>query len=149
LAGTPALIWKDNEIFNSSIKGVALAGSRLTLAVGHQRRIGFEDRRNLAEDGIDGSKRWGDDAATRRDLSVVVLSPDGKQVSRRYQSAGLSLFVQGIAMSNGRLIVYGALGGMPALSDAGEPPIRNSAAVKSKIQSRQQPDWKADVLRSH
>jgi CHAT domain-containing protein len=147
LAGTPTLMWKDDDIFNSSVKGMVRSDGRLTLAVGHERRIGIRDRKSVAENELVGNKRWGDDSATRRDVSIVFLSSDGKQVSRRYQSAGLSLFVHGIEIASGRPIVYGSLGGMPALSGADELPSRTSVAGKSKTQGRPQTDWKVDVFR--
>ena len=93
---------------------MAIIGNLIVIAAGHERRLGLENPPPVDLDYH--SKRWGDESGVSRESSLVQLSAQGKMISRRYISAGLSVYVQGIALPKDQLTIYGALGGMPAIT---------------------------------
>jgi hypothetical protein len=62
-----------------------------------------------------GYKRWGERSDIIREASIVALAPNGRAVRIQDLSAGLSVFIGGIAAAAHGVIVYGSLGGVPAM----------------------------------
>jgi hypothetical protein len=112
------LIWKDGDLAISSVRGVTAADGQLVMAVGYERTIAVQLAKPIYSDL--GSKRWGDDSASMLEASIIRLSPkDGAIVERRNLSAGLGISLQGIEIVGGEPIVYGSLGGVPAMTNNG------------------------------
>ena len=114
--GEAELLWKDDDPFRSSVRGMNIIGNLIVIAAGHERRLGLENPPPVNLDYYLHSKRWGDESGVSRECSLVQLSARGKLISRRYISAGLSVYVQGIALPKDQLTIYGALCGMPAMT---------------------------------
>jgi CHAT domain-containing protein len=108
--GSVDTIWKDDEIFPSSVRGIAIKDG-LLIAVNNERSIGIEVTKPMNRGYV---KRWGDDNILVRDAALVGLSPDGKIRFKQDISAGLSVYLHGVTVVDGRPIVYGGLGGRPA-----------------------------------
>jgi hypothetical protein len=110
------IFWNDPDLFKGLVAGIAPSSNGLWIAVGYQRALGVRLVRSGGSLG--GDKRWGEDASIVREASLIKLSGDGFAMSRKTLSAGLSIFLTGIE-SDPRAttpIIYGVLGGMPALS---------------------------------
>jgi hypothetical protein len=116
-------VWKESDLSMSSARGLAIAHGQLLIAIGYRRTLAVQiskgTRVNL------GRKRLLDDDASVFDAAIVRLSPeDGRVIERRDLSAGLSILLHGIEMVDGQPIVYGSLGGQPAMT-----PIAPAAAT--------------------
>ena len=93
---------------------MTIIGNLIVVAAGHERRLGLENPPFKEMDY--NAKRWGDESGVLREASLVQLTAQGTLISRRYISAGLSVYVQGAALPSDHLTLYGALGGMPAIT---------------------------------
>jgi hypothetical protein len=114
------IFWKDSDLSISSVRGLAIANGALAIAVGYQRTLAVEIMKPIHIDM--GSKRWGDDGASILEASIIRLSSkDGSIVDRRDLSAGLSVSLSGIELVGGNPIVYGSLGGQPAMTRSDRP----------------------------
>jgi CHAT domain-containing protein len=109
--------WKDNDVFNSTVKGLASANDGLWVGLEQQRPLAVPTSKSKAVGEY--NKRWGDDGVTIHEASVVKLSADGSPLSWWMLSAGLSVYLVGIEpnpIGDAPPIIFGTLGGMPAIS---------------------------------
>lgn len=111
---TWSTLWKDDDPFSSHVQSVA-SGERETLfTVMRQRPVGI---RRLSAAAIDpGSKRWGDDGEELLEFSIFRIGPNGDAIPSYHSAFGLSAFAQGLVLDRGQPVIYGSLGGRPALS---------------------------------
>jgi hypothetical protein len=110
----PSTIWKDTDPFPSNVQSVASSHGETFFAVKRQRPIGA--RRLGAAIADAGSKRWGDSGEDLLEFSIVRIGQDGAAVPFYDSAFGLSAFVQGLVINRGNPVIYGSLGGGPALS---------------------------------
>src|SRR5262249_12136051 len=112
------IFWNDPDLFKGSVRGITSTSEGLWIAVGYQRALGRQLVRSGWSSGVEYKKRWGEDASTVHEASLIKLLGDGTAIIRKSLSAGLSIFVTGIEHNPGAEspIIYGTLGGMPALS---------------------------------
>jgi len=144
--GEPRLLWQENDPFTSSVRGLIVADSGLLVAVSHERKIGIEHISSRETESA--GKRWGDNTQEQREGSLVHLTMEGVPVSRRYISAGLSVYVQGVVMSGHEPIAYGALGGMPAHTIPMAALPTNKVARKLSAKKKDERSWDAEIFRN-
>ena len=107
-------IWKDDDAFPSNIQSVATSRDEIFFAVKRQRPIGV--RRLGAATPEVTTKRWGDGGDELLEFSILMLGADGSATSVYDSTFGLSAFAQGIVLDRGKPMIYGSLGGRPAIS---------------------------------
>ncbi|WP_342712880.1 CHAT domain-containing protein [Bradyrhizobium sp. B124] len=107
-------IWRDDDVFPSSVQSIVAAKGRSLFAVKRQRPIGV--RRAGATAPNAGSKRWGDTGDELLEFSIFQSGDDGKPVSLYNSSFGLSTYAQGIVLNGDKPIIYGSLGGRAAIT---------------------------------
>jgi CHAT domain-containing protein len=108
-------IWKDDDPFPSSVQSIASANEMTFFAVKRQRPIGV--RRVDSALSPAGSKRWGDTGDELLEFSLLQIWEDGMPTSWYDSSFGLSAFAQGLLLDgNSKPVLYGSLGGRPAIS---------------------------------
>jgi hypothetical protein len=115
---THEIFWNDPDLFKGSVQGIAPTSDGLWIAVGYQRALGVHMVRSGWTPAAGYEKRWGEEATIVREAALMKLSSNGAVISRKTLSAGLSVFLIGIEANPNETspIVYGTLGGMPALS---------------------------------
>jgi hypothetical protein len=113
-SGEAQPFWTDHRLFPRSVRAIAVAGNEILAAVSRDRPLGISVRVNkrLAEVGY---KRWSERSDIIREASIVALAANGRAVRIQDLSAGLSGFIGGIASTPQGVIVYGSLGGVPAM----------------------------------
>lgn len=111
---TSSTLWKDEDAFPSNLQSVTTSGDETFFAVKRQRPIGV--RRLGVETPEATSKRWGDGGDELLEFSVFKLGADGNTTSAYDSTFGLSAFAQGIVLDQGKPVIYGSLGGRPAIS---------------------------------
>lgn len=79
-----------------------------TIAVNNERSIGMEVAKPV---DLGYVKRWGDDNIAIRDAALFSVSPDKSICFKQDIAAGLSVYLNGVAVLAERPIVYGGLGG--------------------------------------
>ena len=132
--GPTAYLWKEDDIFPSSVRGLTVEDG-LLIVVNHERAIGI----NVIRTGNLGaySKRWGDDNIAIRDSSLIKVSSKGATSFRQDFSAGISVFLRGVKIVNGKPVLYGSLGGEPASTLHAKsratltPPLKSPSALIS------------------
>ena len=138
----PKSLWSDDEVFYSAVRGLDIEGSTLVAAIGHERTLGIETRGPSRTDHA--GKRWAE-GATLLEGSFVRLSFDGSVLERQYLSAGVGMYLQGLKIVRGRAVLYGSLGGLPALTHwvteqprqkKSKPPVQRAPAPE---------DWRITV----
>jgi hypothetical protein len=60
--------------------------------------------------------RWGDSASATHEASILQLSAAGALLVRRDLSAGLGIHLNGMEAIDRGVVVYGILGGLPAMA---------------------------------
>ena len=113
---TSSVLWKDDDPFPSNIQSVVSEQDQTFFAVKRQRPIGV--RRFGAAVAESGSKRWGDGDDELLEFSTFRMGPNEAAVPIYNSAFGLSVFVQGLVFYAGKPVVYGSLGGRPAISTA-------------------------------
>ena len=113
--GPERVIWKERNIFPSTVRGMTVDDG-LNVVVNYERAIGINVAKPINIETIGYDKRFGDDNMAIREASLLRLSIDGKIQSRQDFSAGLSIILTGVAMIDQKPVVYGTLGGEPALA---------------------------------
>ncbi|WP_161534930.1 CHAT domain-containing protein [Bradyrhizobium sp. LCT2] len=111
---TSSPLWKDDDPFPSNIQSLTVTDGETLFAVKRQRPIGV--RRLGAVSPEVTTKRWGDDGNELLEFSLLKLSADGGTISLYNSAFGLSAFAQGVVFSRGKPVIYGSLGGRPAIS---------------------------------
>ncbi|MET4043370.1 CHAT domain-containing protein [Bradyrhizobium sp. RT6a] len=111
---TFSALWKDDDPFPSNVQSVASEQGETFFAVKRQRPIGV--RRLGVTTAETGSKRWGDSGDELLEFSIFKIGPNGGAVPSYNSAFGLSAFAQGLVFDRGKLVIYGSLGGRPALS---------------------------------
>jgi hypothetical protein len=115
-ANVAELFWKENDVSVSSIAGLAIANGQLLMAVQYQRTLAVQPTTPFNIEV--GAKRVEGEEFLVREAAVIRLSSkDGTVVDRRNLSAGVGIFLQGIELVGGNPIVYGSLGGQPAMTN--------------------------------
>jgi hypothetical protein len=111
--------WRDHDIFPSNAQSlIASSTSTKTLLVRRQRPTGV---RSADPDALPAdSKRWGDKGSELFQYSLVSVDRDYREVGAYNSSFGISAFPKGMARLNNQTVLYGSLGGRPAIS----PPLR-------------------------
>lgn len=119
------LLWKDDTVFDSSARDIALEGTNIVLLLAHDRKIGVERRAFREDEFAYNNKRLFEDDERLRETSIVRLSRNGDPLDRASLSRGLSVYTQGMLHVGGQRIVYGGLGGVPAhtMIRASEAPV--------------------------
>jgi hypothetical protein len=119
------MIWRDDDPFPSSVQSFADGGDGLAILVRRQRPLGVRaiEQKRAAE-----SKRWGDDGAEMLEFSLLKIGSNGTVLRQYNSSFGISAFAQGIVHWRDRLVIFGSLGGRPAIS-----PIDNSENVSPQL----------------
>jgi len=111
-------LWQDGDVFPSAVKRLAVEGERLFAIVNYERASGIdimEDIKTLQAAFND--KRFLDrNLATVREASLLTFSLDGKLQNKFDYSAGLSVVLSDIRVIDGKVLVFGSLGGEPASS---------------------------------
>jgi len=111
---TSSTLWKDDDAFPSSLQSVTTSGDETLFAVKRQRPIGLR-RLSVAAPEVT-TKRWGDGGDELLEFSILKLGADGNATSVYDSTFGLSAFAQGIVLDRGAPVIYGSLGGRPAIS---------------------------------
>jgi CHAT domain-containing protein len=107
-------LWKDYDQFSSNVQSVASYKGETFFVVKRERPIGV--RRISSETPETTSKRWGDKGDELIEFSIFKTRGDGDAVPAYNSSFGLSAYAQGLIFYNGRPVIYGGLGGQPAIS---------------------------------
>jgi hypothetical protein len=108
-------IWKDDDPFPSTVQSMVSAKDIIFFAVKRQRPIGV--RRVDAALSSAGSKRWGDTGDELLEFSLLQIQGDGMPTPWYDSSFGLSAYAQGLLLDgNSKPVLYGSLGGRPAIS---------------------------------
>jgi hypothetical protein len=126
-SGSPRSLWKDDDLFGTSVRDVTIADGQLVLAVGHERTLGMASDEPQHEADY-AHKHTIEQLATAREASLVRLSADGALLGREYMVGGLGVTVQGVLPAGKRLLAYGTMGGLPAYT----PAFGNQARVLAK-----------------
>ncbi len=107
--------WKSANVFPTSIKGMTISPNVFEVAVAKERFMAIRDD----EINVTGEyrKRWGENEKSVAEASIVKLSASGKLLSEKNFASGLGVWVHGIAKINGKSLLYGSLGGDPAMSE--------------------------------
>jgi len=111
--GTAKTVWKDSDIFPSSIRGIVIKNGP-NLAVNSERSIGINVVKPVDPSAVTYQKRYGDDNMAIREGSIIELGRDGMLIARRDLFAGLSVYLTGAFIFDDRAVVYGSIGGEPA-----------------------------------
>jgi CHAT domain-containing protein len=112
---TAQQIWKDDDQFPSSIQALKTLGDGMIFSVKRERPIGARRLGSKAPDLT--KKRWGDNDEQLMEFSILRVNADGISASEYNSTFGLGAFTQGIFLLQDRPIVFGSLGGRPAISD--------------------------------
>jgi hypothetical protein len=149
-SGNPEVIWKDDDLFVTSVRGMLVDRKQLVIAVAHERTLGMRsDEPEQAQD-FTYNKRWSDDLATARETSIVHLSKEGRVLERQYVGGGFGAFVQGLVAGGKHLIAYGSMGGLPAYT----PTPRNTVGPehpphKKQPKAKMHGGWRTEVIVNH
>ena len=111
--GSPQTVWRDSSLFSSQLRSVTFDTSGASLLIARERPVGVRTVRPAA---VMDSKRWGDGGDTLWEYSMVKLDPAMKQLSRSDSSHGLSAYPQGAVATSRGAVIFGTLGGRPAMS---------------------------------
>ena len=79
----------------------------------YDRTLGIETSTSPSN-GFD--KRWGDENSASRESSLLYIDRDGRVVDRTNFSAGLAVYAHGMEMIGRHPVLYGAVGGIPAVA---------------------------------
>ena len=138
----PKALWSDDEVFYSAVRGLDVEGSTLVAAIAHERTLGIKTLGPGRPER--GGKRWAE-GATLREGSLIRLSFDGSELERQYMSAGVGMYLQGLKIVRGRPVLYGSLGGLPALTHW-VPEQPRQMKPKPTVQRAPAPeDWRITV----
>jgi hypothetical protein len=77
--------------------------------------------------GVAESKRWGDDGVELWEFSLLKIDSNGKLLGQYDSTFGISSFPQGIIHWRNKLMIFGGLGGRPAISPM------NNESVNSQL----------------
>jgi len=111
--GEATSFWNEDTLFDSDVVGMKVLDGELLATVRYERSLGIETRTSLS-DGYD--KRWGDENALSRESALLYIDRTGRIAGRTNFSAGLAVFVRGLEMIGRRPVLYGAVGGIPAVA---------------------------------
>jgi len=111
--GETSLFWTENTLFPGNVAGMQVLDDELLAAVGYERSLGIETRRP-SSGGY--SKRWGDQDSASREAALLRIDRRGEVIRRANFSAGLAIFVHGLEVIGGRPLLYGTVGGIPAVA---------------------------------
>jgi CHAT domain len=117
--GKSHLFWRDTDLFASNIQSFERVQDGLAILVKRERPIGV--RSIASKETSADSKRWGDDGVNLWEFSLIRIGKEANSLSRYDSSFGLSSFAQGIVVHRDSLIVFGSLGGRPAISEMARP----------------------------
>ena len=126
-SGIPRPLWKDDDLFGTSVRGMTISDGQLVLVVNHERTLGMAPDDPKPVDDY-SYKHVLEELATAREASLVRVSADGALLGREYMAGGLSVSVQGVLRAGKGLLAYGTMGGLPAYT----PASRNQAKVLAK-----------------
>ena len=114
-SGEPELLWKNDSLFSSSVRGMTVK-NRLWVAIHEQRTLGVHEMKPAGTTNDPGYySRW-DSAAATHEASILQLSAAGALLVRRDLSAGLGIHLNGMEAIDRGVVVYGILGGLPAMA---------------------------------
>jgi CHAT domain-containing protein len=115
-SGEPELLWKNDSLFSSSVRGMTVK-NRLWVAIHEERTLGVREmKRAGTTDDPAHYRRWGDSASATHEASILQLSAAGALLARRDLSAGLGILLNGMESIDRGVVVYGILGGVPAMA---------------------------------
>ncbi len=112
--GDAQLIWKENDLFSSNVTGLKAIDRTIVAAVRHERTLGINATTGRSTEPND--KRWGERSAVSRESSLIYFDANGAILKRRNYSAGLAIYVQGLEFIGQEPVLYGSIGGMPAIT---------------------------------
>ena len=113
-SGVPEKFWDDDELFNSSVTGLAKAGEKLMVSVQHERSLGLE---LPIFKGLElNKKHFSEASGAQVEASLFTLSEKGATIERQLFTAGLNIHVTGLVAGTKGPWAYGTLGGMPWLA---------------------------------
>ena len=113
-AGDGQPFWTDEGPFPGTVRAMAIAGNDIVAAVGRVRPLGIRLRADRQPPDV-GNKRFTSLGESAGEASIIAVTADGRTTRTRNLSAGLRIFVGGIAPTPHGVIVYGSLGGVPAM----------------------------------
>jgi CHAT domain-containing protein len=108
-------VWTDDGPFAGSVRGMAVAGKDVLAAVNRDRPLGIRLRNDKHTTDV-GNRRFAERIDSAREASIVGFTADGRKLGARDMSAGLRISVQGVAPTLQGAIIYGSLGGVPAMT---------------------------------
>jgi hypothetical protein len=111
--GEASLFWNEDTPFASDVVGMKVLDDQLLATVRYQRTLGIETRTS-SSDGY--NKRLWDDNSASLESALLYLDRTGRVAGRINFSAGLAVFVDGMEMIGRRPVLYGAVGGIPAVA---------------------------------
>ena len=111
--GEPRPLWSEDTLFISNISGLNVLDDQLLATLRSERTLGIETRRSSSDAG---NKRWGDEDSALRESSLLHIDRTGRIAQRRNLSAGLAVFVRGVEVIGRRPVLYGSIGGIPAVT---------------------------------
>jgi hypothetical protein len=117
--GKSHLFWSDTDLFASNVQSFENVRNGLAILVKRERPIGVISIPSKETSG--DSKRWGDDGVNLWEFSVMRISREANLLSRYDSSFGMSSFAQGMMVLRDNLVVFGSLGGRPAMSEMVRP----------------------------
>jgi hypothetical protein len=111
--GEPRPFWSEDTLFISNISGLNVLDDQLLATLRSERTLGIETRTSSSDAG---NKRWGDEDSALRESSLLYIDRAGRIAQRRNLSAGLAIFVRGVEVISRRPVLYGSIGGIPAVT---------------------------------
>lgn len=137
--GEASIIWKDDELFSSSVSGMAVGPKHVWVGIDRKRDIslGLGDARQVEDYGY---KHWSE-ATGKNEGTILKLLKDGSVIDREDMSAGLNLFVHGLIAKDDRVLAYGSLGGVPGFT-----PFAERASTGTRTPERPTGTWITDVF---
>ncbi|SFV32888.1 CHAT domain-containing protein [Hyphomicrobium facile] len=113
-SGDISVIWKDDDLFSSSVSGLVIEPKHIWVAVQRMRTIGLGlmDASHVLDYGY---KHWSESTGKNEGV-ILKLSKKGIVLDRDDMSAGLNIFVHGLTEKDDRVLAYGSLGGVPGLA---------------------------------
>ena len=115
-SGEPDLLWKNDSLFSSSVRGMTVK-NRLWVAIHEQRMLGIHEmkRAETTNDFQIPQLLAGFRSGDARGFHPAALR-HGALLVRRDLSAGLGIHLNGMEAIDRGVVVYGILGGLPAMA---------------------------------
>jgi CHAT domain-containing protein len=112
-SGDALHVWADTNLFPSTVWGLS-AADKLEVALNVQRTVTLPSEANGKR--ADTPRRRGAYAGATNYGELLTIRADGKLESKRNLATGLDTFLSGIERINGRAVLFGNIGGRPALT---------------------------------